>query len=167
MRSRWAYFAAAAWCGSSHAASFGQTFLIGETDFASCRDVVLMSAPIAVSSASRILASATVSLGVGVADVYAAVAPPSGSGFYGVTVNATRDEENASTLSTTGVVHNGSTPLDVTAAPLLLQPGTYQLQLHITGSNGCQNTQYGVLWGSLTYVLLGASFDQVFANGFA
>lgn len=147
-------------------ASFGESLVGKNLQIAQCQDVTLMSLPFDVSVSSRIFASAFVSDGY-YATIYAKVTNASGSTVLGVSPSFTSGSSSDHT-AISGVVHQGTTPIDTAAQALVLQPGSYQLQMYIRvpAPLNCSNFT-NISEAVLTYMLLSATYDRVFADGFS
>jgi hypothetical protein len=132
---------------------------------------VLASAPLDVEVESRLMAIVTVSTGEQSAIVYAAVTNPSGSQTLGTTSSGSQawalgqDQTVRPPITAQGVMHQGRTPIAPTAPILTLAPGSYNVQLRVV--SGFCGSGFGFSSATLSYILLSATSDRLFANGFA
>jgi len=131
---------------------------------------VLASVPVDVGVASRLMAIVTVSTGEQSATVYAAVTNASQSQTLGTTSSGSQvwalgqDQTVRPPITAQGVMHQGRTPIAPSAQILTLAPGSYNVQLRVV--SGFCGSGFGFDSATLTYVLLSAAADRVFANGF-
>ena len=132
---------------------------------------VLASVPVDVGVASRLMAIVTVSTGEQSATVYAAVTNASQSQTLGTTSSGSQawalgqDQTVRPPITAQGVMHQGRTPIAPTASILTLTPGTYNVQVRVVF--GDCGSGFSFDSATLTYVLLSAVVDRVFADGFA
>lgn len=155
-----------------HSAPFGRTILSDGGAAASCAPYyVILDAPLVVSASSRVYVDATSVLG-GISQqppgqrisLAVVVTSQDGNQVLGTTADTT---SLTGTYAIRGVLHGGITPWDVSAAPAELVPGQYRIQaryVFLYGSSNCA-FNYGPL--SLSYIVLSAVYDRVFADSFA
>jgi hypothetical protein len=164
----------ALWLSDANAAPFGETVILPEGfwQYQQCAPyITLLSAPIEVDVPTRVYATVTAvaPMGIGSPNPPSTVniaAVSTGGTILGVTVAGASSTYETPNFATQGVLHEGSTPLDASAPPLVLSPGQYQLQVHYLVTYDAKCTlQYGPV--ALTYILLSGSFDTIFADGFA
>jgi hypothetical protein len=150
----------------AEATSFGETTIVQSWFDPTCLAYYTpVSVPIVVGATSRIFARATLAGATHPQDMYVLVGSLEGT-VLGVTINSTNLSSTSDPLITEGVLHDGPTPLDSAAPALVLAPGTYLLQVRYTAAPFCTSGE-GVRLSVLTYVMLSASFDRIFADGFA
>lgn len=155
----------------AYAAPFGTTVLKdGGTMNEGCAGYhVVLDAPLTVSASSRVYVDGTGSL-----ELIPQQPPGQRIAFAIVVTTADGSEVLATTADVTnasnsfemrGVLHEGTTPWDVAAQSKALQPGNYHLQARYQFRYDNCGFQYGPT--SLSYIVLSAVLDRVFADSFS
>jgi hypothetical protein len=173
----WATLACSAFPASEgRAEPFGATILSdgGNVALSNCAPyVVLLDVPINLSAQSRLYADATA-----VAPSGTGIEPPSGRVSLQVVVINGNDTILGSTTDSVSsdqspnyavhaILHAGSTPWDVTAAPLLLPEGSFHAQVRLLFRYNTDNCVFSYGPITMTYMILSAAGDRLFADGFA
>lgn len=118
--------------------AFGATLIV-PTGAQLCQPyLAIASQTIAVSATSRLFATATVTASPS-AVIWITITD-SGGTVLGVTIDATATA--GSNFTVQGVLHQGATPLDASAAALALPPGTYTLETRLKDVLCGQNNPY-------------------------
>lgn len=137
---------------------------------------VLTTMPLSISVPSRVFVAATISSGYHFVGIYAAVTRGTAMPALGVTEQgfhgwqSGQEQQVPPPIAVQGVVHAGITPIDPSAAPLVLDPGEYQLQLRVLEDGNCgwpALGTFGMGSATLTYLILSSAFDRIYADGFA
>jgi len=166
------------------AAAFGDSAIVGATYVVSCvgpnpnAGSVLISIPFSVSASSRLFGTGTITThDKYFATVYVQVTSGPTQTVLGTTASATGlaapPQGAAATIPiqiiAQSVVHNTATPLDPSAPSLVLAPGDYQVHLLVAPNCGSVVPGYSfpVDSGALSFVLLSAYFDRIYADGFS
>lgn len=164
-------FALALFVTHAEAASYGDTAYVSTTQVNGCDDKIALSLPMSVSVSSRVHVSARASFDPGSSDL-----------TLGVIVVELRDSGDSTTLATSqwawgggtnyafaqsdGMLHSGTSVGDPNAAIYTATPGDYVLKMHVSASNGtCAGSSF-FYQPTLSYILLSAAFDRIFADGF-
>lgn len=133
---------------------------------------VLTTLPVEVGVDSRIFVVVSVSTGAHSAGAYAAITRGANMPVLGTIENgfqawqSGQEQQTRPPIVVQGVMHASSNPVDPSATPLTLAPGSYQLQLRVYSTGNC-GQGFGATSATLTYILLSSSYDRIYADGFA